>query len=188
MKIVAFGTSNNRQSINRSLAAYTARLHKGANVEMLDIIDYEMPIYSAEREQALGQPPQALAFMQKIADADALVISFAEHNGSYTAAYKNLFDWCSLIDRAVFQQKPALFLATSPGPNGAADVLTAALGSASHFGADVIASLSVPRFHNNFDTSARWMINPVLRHQLEQAMVLLGEAVNAEVKAARDAA
>jgi chromate reductase len=188
MKLVAFGTSNNRQSINRSLAAYSARLLKGATVEMLDIIDYEMPIYSDEREQALGQPPQAKAFLQKIADADALVISFTEHNGSYTAAYKNLFDWCSLIDRAVFQHKPVVFLATSPGPNGAANVLAMALGSASQFGADVIASLSVPRFHNNFDLSARWMINPVLRHQLEQAMQLLGEAVNGRKKSERDAA
>jgi NAD(P)H-dependent FMN reductase len=30
--------------------------------------------------------------MAKIATADALITSFAEHNRSYSAAYKNLFD------------------------------------------------------------------------------------------------
>ncbi|MEP5765156.1 MAG: NAD(P)H-dependent oxidoreductase [Halieaceae bacterium] len=176
MKVLAFGTSNNRQSINRSLAGYAAGLVEGASVEILDINDYEMPIFSDEREQELGQPPQALAFSQKIAEADALVVSFAEHNGSYTAAYKNLFDWVSRIDRAVFQDKPVVYLATSPGPGGAAGVLAAAVGSAAHFGARLIASLSVPRFQNNFDSQAGHMTNPSLLAELKQAMQLLNQA------------
>lgn len=82
MKILAFGTSNNRESINRSLASYAAGLVASAEVEILNINDYEMPLFSDEREHALGQPPQARAFLQKIAEADALVVSFVEHNGS----------------------------------------------------------------------------------------------------------
>ncbi len=115
MKILAFGASNNRNFINRILATYAANLIEGAIVEAIDIHDYEMPIFSDEREELLGHPEAARAFFAKIDEADALVISFAEHNGSYTAAYKNLFDWASRIDSKVFQGKPAVYLATSPG-------------------------------------------------------------------------
>ena len=90
--------------------------YPNADVETLDIHDYEMPIFSAEREQQLGQPDLAKKFFAKIGAADALVVSFAEHNGTYSAAYKNLFDWTSRIDQKLFQNKPTLLLATSPGP------------------------------------------------------------------------
>jgi chromate reductase len=188
MKILAFGTSNNRQSINRSLAGYAAGLVANADVEMLDIHDYEMPIFSDEREQALGQPSQARAFRQKIAEADALVVSFAEHNGSYTAAYKNLFDWASRIDGQVFQNKPVVYLSTSPGPGGAANVLAAAVNSAKYFGADVIASMSVPRFHDNFDSEAGIVTNTTLREELGKTMLLLGEAAHKQTASEPDAA
>ena len=188
MNILAFGASNSRQSINRRLADYAAQLVAGATVEILDIHDYEMPIFSEDREQDLGQPPQARAFLQKIHEANALVVSFAEHNGSYTAAYKNLFDWASRIDRAVFQQKPVVYLSTSPGPGGAAKVLAAAVGSAPYFGADVIASLSVPSFHDNFDVQAGRLTDPALQQELQQAMQRLGDAVNRGAGVERDAA
>jgi NAD(P)H-dependent FMN reductase len=170
MKILAFGTSNNAHSINRTLAAYAASLVEGATVEVLNIHDYEMPIFSDAREDDLGQPPQAKAFLAKISEADALVIAFAEHNGSYSAAWKNLFDWTSRITRHVFQHKPAVFLATSPGPGGAVRVLASAVKSASHFGADVITSMSVPSFHENFNAARGKLSNAVYAQNLQQAM------------------
>lgn len=173
MKILAFGTSNNRRSINRALARYAAELVPGAAVEVVNIADYEMPLFSDEREQSLGQPAQAQAFYRKITETDALVTSFAEHNGSYTAAYKNLLDWTSRINRQVFQHKPAVYLATSPGPGGAANVLASAVDSANYFGAEVIASLSVPSFQKNFDEETGRMVNPEIEQQLQSAMAQL---------------
>lgn len=188
MRILAFGTSNNSPSINRSLAVYAAQLLQGAELEVLDINDYELPIFSDAREQALGRPARALAFSQKIAAADALVISYAEHNGTYSAAWKNLFDWTSRLDRAVFQNKLAVYLATSPGPGGAANVLAQALGSARFFGAEVIASQSVPSFYDNFDPADARMTNTALREELERAMQLLEQAVAKRVEKQRSAA
>ncbi|WP_275041411.1 NAD(P)H-dependent oxidoreductase [Pseudoalteromonas piscicida] len=40
-------------------------------------------------------------FYQAIGDADVIVVSFAEHNGTYSATYKNEFDWRSRIDKKV---------------------------------------------------------------------------------------
>ncbi|MFT5481778.1 MAG: chromate reductase [Halieaceae bacterium] len=175
MNILAFGTSSKTASINQMLAVYAANLVVGANVSQLSIADYEMPLYSEDREQELGQPPAAHAFRARMAAADALVISFAEHNGSYTAAFKNLFDWASRIDRSVFQQKPVVYLSTSPGSGGGANMLGTALSAAPHFGANVIASLSVPSFYDNFSIENRAVVDAEVKQDLENVMQKLAE-------------
>ena len=63
----------------------------------MDLNDYEMPIYSPDRQNEEGVHPLAQKFFDKITEADALIISFAEYNGNYTSAYKNVFDWASRI-------------------------------------------------------------------------------------------
>lgn len=154
MKILSIATSNSTESINRKLLSYTGTLIEDADIEVLDINNYEMPLYSSDREASGGIPDEAHRFYQKIGAADALLISFAEHNGSYTAAYKNLYDWTSRIDTKVYQNKPTVMLSTSPGAGGAANVLATATKSAPYFGADLKASMSVPSFFDNFDADS----------------------------------
>lgn len=167
MNILAFAASNSTQSINRQLVSYAGSLIEGATVEMLDINDYEMPLYSSDREAAHGIPDEAHRFYQKIGAADALLISFAEHNGSYTAAYKNLYDWTSRIDMKVYQGKPTVMLSTSPGAGGAANVLATATKSAPYFGAELKASMSVPSFFENFDIEEGRLSNEDLAQKLQ---------------------
>ena len=176
MKLLAFAASSSSKSINKQLVTYAASLVKdddGVDVEILDINDYEMPLFSQDREEQLGQPQLAKDFFAKLGQADAIIISFAEHNGSYTAAYKNLFDWTSRIDMKLFQNKPMVLLATSPGPGGAGSVLAAATGSAPYFAADVKASLSIPSFFDNFDMEKQQLTNPELLDKLHSAVALL---------------
>ncbi len=173
MKLLAFAASNSRESINKKLVTYAASLVEGAQVEILNINDYEMPIFSVERENELGQPQLAKDFSQKISDADALLISFAEHNGSYTAAFKNLYDWTSRIDMKVYQNKPIVMLSTSPGGGGGRNVLATATSAAPHFGADLRAQLSVPSFQENFDLETNSISNPEIQAKLISALSLL---------------
>ena len=173
MKVIAFGASNSRTSINKTLATYAANLIPNAEVEVIDLNDFELPLFSTDREAELGQPELAKRFYDKLGQADAIVISFAEHNGSYTAAYKNLFDWTSRIDMKVFQNKPMAILASSPGPGGAASVLAAAKGSAPYFAADVKADFSLPSFYDNFDQQAMTFKNQELQQTLQQKMSAL---------------
>ena len=170
MKLLAFAASNSKQSINKQLATYATTLLEGADVEVLDLNDYELPLFSVDREKELGQPALAKAFLLKIASSDAVIISFAEHNGSYSAAYKNLFDWCSRIGSKVFQDKPLVFLSTSPGARGGASVLAAATASAPYFAGRVQASLSIPSFNENFDVERGILINEELNAQLIEAV------------------
>ena len=178
MRILAFAASNSSKSINKQLVAHAADVLKAdiitdADIEMLDINDYEMPIYSSDREEAGGIPDLAHQFAAKIGAADAPLISFAEHNGYYSAAYKNLFDWTSRIDGKVYQDKPMVILATSPGPGGAASVLGSAKTSAPYFGADVKADLSVASFYDVFDMENGRIKDADIQAKLEAALATL---------------
>ncbi|EKE77411.1 NADPH-dependent FMN reductase [Gallaecimonas xiamenensis] len=173
MKIIAFGASNSAASINKALATYTAGLVANAEVKVLDIRDYDVPMFSQDLEKEIGQAEGAKQFLADLAQADAFVISYAEHNGHYPAAYKNLFDWATRIERNLFQEKPALYLATSPGPGGAKSVLAAAQASAPFFGGNVKAAVSVPSFFDNFDMATGQVTNAQVAAELEAAVAQL---------------
>jgi len=173
MKVLAFAASSSKNSINKQLANFVATQIPQAQIELLDINDYEMPLFSEDREKELGQPDLAKDFYHKLGEADFIVIAFAEHNGSYTAAYKNLFDWTSRIDMKVYQDKPMIMLATSPGPGGAASVLAAAQGSAPFFGANVKGAISVSSFYDNFDLESGQLTNKDLLEKLQDIITNL---------------
>lgn len=173
MKILAFAASNSRKSINKALVTYATTLLGKHTVEVLDINDYEMPIYSTDLEDAHGIPDAASRFLNKIEEADALLISYAEHNGNYTVAYKNLFDWASRRNREVYQGKPVVMLSTSPGPGGAKSVLGLARESAQYFNGNVLASLSVPSFYDNFDQEKGELANAELVAQLHTVLAAI---------------
>ena len=150
-KILAFGASSSKKSINKKLAVYVASCVPNADVNILDLNDYEMPIYSIDRENADGIPDLAHRFKQQFKNSDAVVISFAEHNASYTSAFKNIFDWISRIDKNVWHNKPMFLLATSTGANGAVIVLEAAFSRISRRNTNHISTFSLPNFNENFN-------------------------------------
>ncbi|MET0759209.1 MAG: NAD(P)H-dependent oxidoreductase [Flavobacterium sp.] len=151
MKIIAFAGSPSKNSINKKLATYVAHLFKNADVEVLDLNDYEMPLFSVDIEKTIGQHPVAKALLDKIASADFIVLSLAENNSNYSAAFKNVFDWCSRINGKVFQNKPMLLMATSDGKRGGTNVLEIAKNAFPRYGADIKATFSLPSFYENFD-------------------------------------
>jgi len=164
-KILSFGASSSKKSINKQLATYASHLFKNVDVEILDLNDYEMPIYSMDKEKEDGIPQLAHDFYKKIGDCDFLVVSFAEHNGAYSTAFKNIFDWMSRINGKTFQEKPVLLLATSPGVRGGSSVLEIANKRFPFQGAVVKGSFSLPSFNDNFDAE-KGITNEELKHDL----------------------
>jgi len=164
-KIIAFGGSLSRNSINKQLAVYAANLFSNAHVEVLDLNDYDMPIFSVDREKEIGIHTLAQQFYDKIGSADLIVLSLAEHNGAYSSAFKNTLDWASRINNKTFQQKPMLLLATSPGPRGGSTVLEIAKNRFPFQGADLKGSFSLPNFNDNFDFETG-ITNPELKSEL----------------------
>jgi len=149
-KILAFGASNSRHSINKKFATFAANQLNGAEIIILDLNDFEMPIYSIDRENESGIPELAKQFKAQIQAADGIIISFAEHNGSFTAAYKNIYDWMSRLEGGVFEDVPMLLLSTSPGGRGAQTVLAAALSGYQRGNKSAIACFSLPSFGKYF--------------------------------------
>lgn len=170
MKIVAFGASTSKQSINQQFAHFAAHQFEG-DVHLLDLNDFEMPLFSVDREIEDGHPEEAYELLEIIAEADFLVISMAEHNGSYSAAFKNTLDWCSRINMAVFAEKPMLLLSTAPGGMGGKFVMESALTRFPRHAANVLAHFSLPNFNSNFENQkiTNEALNKAFQAAIQQA-------------------
>ena len=147
--IVAFAGSNSKQSVNKKLAVYASEL-VDAEVTILDLNDFEMPLYGIDLESEMGLPQNAHKFLEHIKNSDGIVMALAEHNGAYTSVFKNLFDWMSRIDGKLWSDKPMLLMATSPGARGGATVLDIAKGRFPFMGGNIVATYSLPSFYDNF--------------------------------------
>ncbi|HOY13787.1 MAG TPA: NAD(P)H-dependent oxidoreductase [Saprospiraceae bacterium] len=154
MKIIAFGASSSIHSINKKLATFTANLFKDAEVEVLDLNHYELPVFSVDREQEFVQSEGISSFISKLEKADLLVISMAEHNGNFTAAFKNLLDWTTRVKLKLFENKKMLLLSTSPGSRGGLSSLNLALERFPRHGAVILDHFSLPFFNENFDENS----------------------------------
>lgn len=149
-KILAIGASTSRQSINRRFASWAAGRVDGAEVTTLDLNDFAMPLFNVDLEAEGGIPDKAKEFFEAIRSHDGVVISLAEHNGSYSAAFKNIFDWTSRLEQKLWSGKPMLLLSTSPGARGGGGVHGAAAASFPHLGAEIAGGFSLPSFYDNF--------------------------------------
>ncbi|MET2984729.1 NADPH-dependent FMN reductase [Aureibaculum conchae] len=149
-KIIAFAGSSSKNSINKKLVALAAAHFKDIEVNLLDLNDFEVPIYGIDEENENGYPEDAIKFNELITNSDGILLSLAEHNGAYTVAFKNIFDWVSRIDKLVWKNKPMLLMSTSPGSRGGATVMEIALDKFPRMGANIIANFSLPSFNSNY--------------------------------------
>ena len=169
MKIIAFGASYSRSSINKQLAAYAARHFENAEVEVLDLNTYQLPLYTIDLEIEIGHPQAAKDFITKLDEADILIISMGEHNGSYETAFKNLFDWGTRVKMHLFENKKILLLSTAPGARGGLSVLQAAQERFPRHGAEILAAFSLPNFGDNF-SAEKGIINEEFRFEFFEAI------------------
>jgi NAD(P)H-dependent FMN reductase len=174
-KILAFAGSNSKTSINKQLVTYASDLIDNAEVNILDLNDFELPIYAIDLEQSQGIPDNAHKFFNLIKESDGLLISLAEHNGTYATVFKNLFDWMSRIESKTFCSKPMLLMATSPGGRGGASVLEAAASRFPFHDAKIVAQFSLPMFGDNFKDGQ--LVNVDLNEQLKLAVQKLQSAL-----------
>lgn len=148
-KILAFSGSNSSKSINQQLVQIAASMVEGHEVEVIDLRYYDAPLYGIDLENKEGIPPSILKLKSKIQSADGMIIATPEHNGSMPAFLKNTIDWLSRINQKVFDDKPVLFIATSPGGRGGKSALEHLVSIMPYRGAKVVGSFSLPSFNEN---------------------------------------
>jgi len=152
--IITLGGSSSKNSINKQLAEYVGSTLKGVEVTNLDLNDYQLPLYSIDIENEEGFPKDLKELNQHVEEANGIVLSLAEHNGAYSAAFKNAFDWLSRIDGKVWRNKPMLLLSTSPGARGGQSVMDLALSRFPFNGGNIVGSMTFPSFNENFKDGA----------------------------------
>lgn len=177
MKILAFAGSTSSTSINRELVKFVLKDFQEEEINLIDLNDFTMPVFSVDLEKN-GFPDEAHNFLKKIEECDVIICSLAEHNRSYSSAFKNVFDWSSRINVKVFQNKPMLLMSTSPGGYGGGNVMNTAKTFFPQFAADIKETFSLPKFYENFDLESG-VINPDMLKELKDKI----ENFKNEVKA-----
>ncbi len=125
-KLVALSGSTRTGSYNRALlaTAVAAAEAAGAEVTLVDLKDYDLPLMNQDLEEAEGLPEAAKKLKGILRSADGFLFASPEHNSSYSSLLKNTIDWCSRAASddepplAAFYGKSALLLAASPGGLG----------------------------------------------------------------------
>lgn len=175
MKILAFAGSTSSTSINRELVKFVLKDFQNEEINLIDLNDFTMPVFSVDLEKK-GFPDEAHHFLKEIEECDVIICSLAEHNRSYSAAFKNVFDWSSRINVKVFQNKPMLLMSTSPGGYGGGNVMNTAKTFFPQFAADIKDTFSLPKFYENFDLESG-VINPEMLKELKDKIENFKNAV-----------
>ena len=149
-KILAFAGSTSSTSINKKLVTFVAESLQNTAFDIVDLREISVPIYSEDEEKENGFSEDITQFSNSLDKYDGFIISMAEHNGTYAAAFKNIVDWCSRLNGKIFREKPLLLMATSPGGMGGRFVLAAGEQRFPRHGAKEVFTFSLPNFSNNF--------------------------------------
>jgi chromate reductase, NAD(P)H dehydrogenase (quinone) len=166
MKIIALAGSNSSKSINHQLVSYAASQIN--NSEVIRLTDYNIPMYSIDVEEEMGIPKGVKDLNQKLSEADAFILSVAEHNGNISAFFKSVVDWLSRNNRKYLVDKKIVLLSTSPGKGGATSALQITQKMLPHFGAEIVATLSIGSFYNNVKEGL--IVDEKLNNLLKEAL------------------
>lgn len=175
-KIITIAGTNSQKSINKRLLSYTSGLLENVELISIDLNDYVLPIYGVDFEDENGIPTAAKRLNEVFDKADGFIVALAEHNGTYTAVFKNTLDWLSRTNIKVWRDLPTLLMATSPGGRGGSAVLQAAVNYFPFLSAKVIADFSLPNFYDNF--SEEDISNDELHEELIRKIQLFNRHLN----------
>jgi len=125
-RILAFAGSSRSGSWNRKLLriAVSAAGEAGAEVTVIELDHYPMPLMNEDLEARDGMPEAARAFKRLMLEHDGLLIASPEYNGSITPMLKNALDWASRSETSderplsAYRGKVAALVSASPGNLG----------------------------------------------------------------------
>jgi NAD(P)H-dependent FMN reductase len=120
MRVLAFAASLRRASLNRELIAGAAEMARsaGAEVDLAEFREFEMPIYDGDLDASAGLPPGAAELKRRLGQADAVMIAAPEYNYSIAGSLKNAIDWVSRARPMPWRGKSVLLMSASPSAMG----------------------------------------------------------------------
>ena len=159
-KILAFAGSARKESWNRkvlSVAVQGAR-EAGAEVTLVNLGDYPMPIYDADWHEANGVPENMLKLRELMMPAHGLLIASPEYNASITPLLKNTLDWLSqsvggASGNAPYENKTGALVGASNGGFGTIRALPHVSYILSNLGVFMLPVVAVPGVAQTFDVA-----------------------------------
>lgn len=125
-KILAFSGSSREDSYNQKLVNVAAKgaQEAGAEVTVINLGDYPMPLFNQDDEAEKGVDEQAKAFKDLLLQHDGLLIASPEYNSAFSPLLKNAIDWASRSTEenepplSAYKGKYAVIMSASPGGLG----------------------------------------------------------------------
>ena len=125
---LAVGGSFRAATFNQPAAALAAEGARdaGAEVTLIALRDFPLPLFDEDLEAASGMPDHARRLKELFRTHDGLIIASPEYNSTISAALKNAIDWVSRVNTpdepmlSALAGKTAAILAASPGGWGGA--------------------------------------------------------------------
>ncbi len=137
---------------------------------IIQLTDFPLPMYSEDLEKADGFPPELSKLLTLIREADGLLISVNEHNGTVSSFFKNVLDWLSRIEYKFLAEKKVLLMSTSPGKRGGISSYEYTENVLPRFGAEVVSGFTFPSFSENFSVDNNTVANKDLESVIEKAV------------------
>jgi len=153
-RILAFSGSARKESLNRKLLAVTVQALRdaGAVVNVLDLNEFELPLYHGDLEDQRGLPPVAAKLIELITSHRGLLIASPEYNSFPTPLLKNTIDWCTRGEDNPFVGRAAAVVSASPGVFGGVRSNQHVRHLLLHLGCHVVpGTVTLPRAPDAFD-------------------------------------
>lgn len=160
---ILVASSNNNQKLGLKLQELV--LSRNYEVELINLVDLRLPLYSTIEEQENGIPESALDLATKILALNAFIIVAPEYNGVMPPVLNNAMAWTSRATkdwRDAFNEK-IVGLATHSGGGGAKG-LQAMRIMFQHLGANILAREILTTYEKQLnEESAIAMINSLVK-------------------------
>ena len=157
-KILAFAGSTRTDSFNKKLVRIAAAgaSESGADVTVIDMRDFQMPLYDGDLEQNEGMPQNVKRLKELMSSQHGFLISAPEYNSSITGVLKNTIDWTSRRSENqtldCYTGKVAGIMSASPGGLGGLRGLVHVRAILENMGVMVLPEqVAVSEAHESFD-------------------------------------
>ena len=181
VKVLVFGASLNKTSLNDRLASLAAQVLGRAecDVDRAHMTDFDCPSYDFGVEKAGRMPSGAQRLKERLMVADAVVISSPEYNASMPGVLKNVIDWVSRLRPQPFIRKQGLLMSASPSMGGGNRGLWSLRIPLEHLGARIYPDMfSLAQAHEAFKPDGA-LVSAELQARFESTIKCFVELVEA---------
>ncbi|HRH42251.1 MAG TPA: NAD(P)H-dependent oxidoreductase [Pyrinomonadaceae bacterium] len=124
-KILAFAGALRKDSTNKKTVkvAVEGARKAGAEVTLIDLKDFPVPLYDGDIESSVGIPENAVKLQELMREHDGFLIASPEYNSGIPGTLKTYIDWTSRPHSehragASYGGKVVIIMSASPGALG----------------------------------------------------------------------